>query len=352
LNVSSKSKIFYFYSKITAAVYNQEPVPAYSQQLLSSIVSNKRHIIRLVNYSSLESAIKAVKNRDAIAAICVPEGYSDAIDDRIEFGLNSDNQTIIDSTLKVYVDNSILMYGNGFMESLTDSLVKFMSNLYEENNKTFIQVPIDIETTEYTNNLRMNDYYMPGYFLFFLFMSQITLSSLILTQERKDGLFERSLVAGVGHELVFISHFITNCLLSAVQIVFLYLTGFVLFKNPNHGSLALTLGFFMLEAINSISFGLLISSLIDREIACLILVWFIAIPQLFSTGIFWPLESMENVLKLVFYFCPLSLPVETMRSIMLRGWHFNNVNIRYGVLSTIIPSIFYLVLALVIFKRK
>ncbi len=338
--------------KVKAAVYNEEPNPHYSQELFSSLVSNKRHIMRAVNYCSLESAINAVKNREAIAVVWVPERYSDAIDERIEDGLNADNQTIIDSTLRLYIDNSVLMYGNGLIESLTGSFLKFMSNLYKKKNKTSILTPITTETTKFTNNLRMNDYYMAGYFLFFVFTSQIVFSSLTLTQERKDGLFERSIVAGVSHELIFISHLITNCMLSALQIILLYLTGFVLYDNPNHGSLPLILGFFMLEAINSIALGLLISSLLDREIDCLIIVWFLSIPQLFCSGIFWPLESIGKVLKFIFYLCPLSSPVETMRSIILRGWDLTNTNIRYGLLFSITPAILYLYIALVIFKRK
>jgi ABC-type multidrug transport system permease subunit len=334
-------------------VVNEELDPNYSTRLLSSLVSSERHIIQAVNYSSLSEAIESVKTTRSVAALRIPKYFSEAIDTRITEGFNADNQTIIESTISVYIDNSVIMYSRGVINSLTESLISFLSDIYSENGKTFKGIAISFEKTENSKNLMINNYYLPAFYLYYLYMSQITLSSLLLTQERKDGLFERSLIAGVSHEVVFISHLITNCLLALIQILLLYVMGFMLFNVINNSSLPLLFSYLFLECLNAISFGLLISSLVDREIVSVIIVWFVTLPQLFCSGLFYPLEAMNPLLKTVFYYLSsLSIPIETMRNLVLRGWHLNNPSLSFGFLWSIVPSLVCLVIAMVIFKRK
>jgi hypothetical protein len=84
----------------------------------------------------------------------------------------------------------------------------------------------------------------------------VSLSSQLLIQERKDGLFERSLVAGVGHQLVFVSHFVTNCLMSFIQIVLMLIIAFVVFRITNYGSIEVILLLVMAQSANAVAIGM------------------------------------------------------------------------------------------------
>ena len=245
------------------------------------------------------------------------------------------------------------MYSNGILDSLTKTLISFLTKIYSENNKHFEGIAINVEKTENSKDLLISNYYLPGFYLYYLYISQIIIASLLLTQERRDGLFERSLVAGVGKEVVFLSHVITSCLVSILQIIGLYITGFLLFNTINNSSLPLLFSYMFLIQLSAISLGLVISSLIDRDIACIIIVWFIILPQLFCCGLFWPLEAMDKNLKNFFYYAsPMAIPMETMRNLILRGWDFDHSDIRFGFTMSIIPSLCCLSLALYIFKHR
>ena len=333
-------------------MYDQEYEPGYGKEFINQLKHVRRYAIEPVMYDSWQSAINAVHNRSALGAIWIPNNYTESFDIRIEDAFNADNGTVDNSTIRVFMDNSMYMDSIEFMNTMLESFTDFSKSIFKEKDMHTIEFPIKIELSELSKNYRFSDFYLPGYFLLFIYISQITMASLTLTQERKDGMFERSLIAGVSHELVFISHIITSCIISIIQIILLNLTAFGLFNNPNNSSFSLLLGFFLLQSLNAMSLGFVISSMIDSEVACLILVWFITIPQILSSGVFWPLESIGRPFIYIFYLWPLSIPVQTIRHIMLQGWDLSNVYVQYGFLSSGIPMIFFFYAALLIFKRK
>lgn len=293
-----------------------------------------------------------MENNKAIGAIWIPENYTQSVELRIEDGFTADNVTVEDSTIRVFLDNSHFLLSIEFYTSLLESFTNFARKLFQAKDMDTLEIPIKVETTELSKDYRFNDYYMPGYFLLFVYISQVTMAALTLNKERKDGLFERSLIAGVSHELVFFSHIITSFLISTIQLLLLDLIAFVLFENPSNSNYWLKFSLFMLESLNAMSLGFVISAIIDSEAACLILVWFITIPQCLSSGIFWPLESLSKPFNYLFYLWPLSVPIKTIRHIMLQGWDLSNIHVQYGFLSIGIPMIFFFYMALIFFKRK
>jgi ABC-type transport system involved in cytochrome c biogenesis permease component len=131
-----------------------------------------------------------------------------------------------------------------------------MGDIYTEKNLSRIEAPLKVVETVYAENSKLSDFLLPGYLISFMYLSQVSLSSQLLIQERKDGLFERSLVAGVGHQLVFISHFITNCLMSFIQIILMLIIAFIVFQITNYGSYELILFLVMVQAANAIAIGI------------------------------------------------------------------------------------------------
>lgn len=202
-------------------------------------------------HKTWESALKAVHNRSALGAIWIPDNYTESFDIRIEDAFNADNATVDNSTIRLYMDNSMYVQSLEFVHTLLESFTDFSKTVFKEKDMQAIEFPVKLEMTELSKDFRFKDYYMPGYLLLFMYIAQITVASLTLTQERKDGLFERSLVAGVSHELVFISHILTSCIISIVQIVLLDLTAFGIFTNPINGSYWLHFVFFLLQSLNA-----------------------------------------------------------------------------------------------------
>lgn len=333
-------------------MFDEEPTAGYGQDFLNQIQMHRQYKVKPVMHPTLESAVRAVENREVISAMWIPKNYSDSMDARIEEGLSAENDTIEASTIKVFMDNTIFLYGLEFKNIMLNSMLNYSKVLLADRNMTSVLTPFEVELTPKSRDLGFKDYYLPAYFLYFMYVSQIVVASLTLTQERKDGLYERSLVSGVTHELLFISHVATNFIISMVQLALLYYTIFGLFDNTNHGSFWFTVAFYSLQTLNAMALGFLISALIDTEIACIILVWFITIPQILSSGIFWPIQSVAAPYLYLLYLWPLSIPTQVIRRIMLRNWDYTNLFVQYGVAATVGPMLLFFLFALVIFKRK
>lgn len=61
------------------------------------------------------------------------------------------------------------------------------------------------------------------------------LTALAFILERRDGLFERSLVAGVDTLQVLVAHALTQIIVMVVQIVFVLVFTFLVFEIPSRG---------------------------------------------------------------------------------------------------------------------
>jgi ABC-type polysaccharide/polyol phosphate export permease len=180
----------------------------------------------------------------------------------------------------------------------------------------------------------------------------VSLSSQLLIQERKDGLFERSLVAGVGHQLVFISHFVTNVLMSFIQVVLMLIIAFVVFGITNYGSIELILLLVMAQAANAVAIGLLISAIVDEGFVAVLVSIFVTFSQLFTSGAIFPFELVEPNLRKFLYYSPIAMPTESLRNVMLRGWDLSRFYVFHGLALNLGTGLVFIVAAMFIFRRN
>lgn len=241
---------------VHTAVFNEEmPEPYLSQQLLDSVEKVDVYYIQPHYHRSLESALQAITDGKAIGAIAFAHNYSDALEARVLDPEAVDNQTLLDSSLKLYVDNTNFLFANGFVDSLRQTVYNFLGQVYERNNMSRLEAPIVVEEIVYADKSKLSDFLLPGYIISFIYLSQVSITSQLLIQERKDGLFERSLVAGVGHDLVFLSYFVSSCVLSIVQIALMLSVSLLLFQVTNYGSFWLIFLLVFGQAANAVAIG-------------------------------------------------------------------------------------------------
>jgi ABC-type polysaccharide/polyol phosphate export permease len=75
-------------------------------------------------------------------------------------------------------------------------------------------------------------------------------------------------------------------------------------------------------------------------------------PLWLVSGLIWSLEALPNAIRFLSYLSPLSFPVESLRSIMLRGWSLNNfLNVLNGYVVSIGYALICSVINFVIFEK-
>ena len=186
-------------------------------------------------------------------------------DDEDEYDTNKDyqignfvhlsNQTLRSSSIKIFLDNSNMFYAQPWIDMVNFASWELMNKVVEDNDQVTLTSPVVVQEVVYSENAQIPDFLLSGYMIAFLYLSQVTLASQLLIQERNDGFFDRAIVAGAKHWLMFTSHFITNFLLSFFQIALMFIIGFHWYSIPILGSYWLAYSIVVLQSASSIMTG-------------------------------------------------------------------------------------------------
>ncbi|UXI22784.1 hypothetical protein NH340_JMT08727 [Sarcoptes scabiei] len=219
-------------------------------------------------------------------------------------------------------------------------------------NPATVTLPITIEKVIYgTVNPSMTEFMAPGVIILIAYYATTALTALSLVLERKDGLLERSLVAGVNSFEFLISHIMTQTIVLTIQEVFMLATTFYIFKVPSRGLMLWVFSLTFFQGVAGVMFGLFISSLCADEVSAAMLGMGSFFPTIMLGGIFWPIQSMPDWMASMAAFLPQTLPVESMRFILSRGWGVEYFEVTLGFIATWGWIVIYLIAAAFIFKK-
>lgn len=126
----------------------------------------------------------------------------------------------------------------------------------------------------------------PGFILSLAFFASIATAALTLVLERKDGLLERSLVAGVYPNEYIISHVITQTVVVILQTNVVIFIAFVLFEIPNTGSIFWIAVLIVMQGVCGMAYGVLVSAIAKEENFTLVVCMGSMFPQFLLSGKF------------------------------------------------------------------
>jgi ABC-type multidrug transport system permease subunit len=96
--------------------------------------------------------------------------------------------------------------------------------------------------------------------------------------------------------------------------------------------------------------GLVVSATCHQENTAVMMILGTFYPNLILSGIIWPLEAMPYWIRWFSYIQPQTLPTETLRHVLSRGWGITEYGVYIGFVVTIGWMLFFLVAAAVIFR--
>ncbi|CAG2122306.1 unnamed protein product, partial [Medioppia subpectinata] len=187
---------------------------------------------------SLEEARQAVVDGKAWAALHFSHNYSYALNQRRVLAGLADNDTIESSNIKLYLDMSNQVIGFVLLRSFFLAFQTFAQDYLSllGYNPATVTLPITIEKVIYGNlHPSMTEFMAPGVIILIAYYATTALTALSLVLERKDGLLERSLVAGVNSIEFLASHIMTQTLVLTIQEIFMLITTFWIFGVPSQG---------------------------------------------------------------------------------------------------------------------
>lgn len=79
-------------------------------------------------------------------------------------------------------------------------------------------------------------------------------------------------------------------------------------------------------------------------------MFIIEVPLIFTSGTLYPLESLTETMRNIMLWNPLTLPINSLRSIMLRGWTLSNFYVQIGIISSLSYSLVVTLLTFTFFQ--
>lgn len=185
-----------------------------------------------------------------------------------------------------------------------------------------------------------------------IFTLTIGLTALMFVIEKKEGLLDRSWVAGVTTIEIMSAHVTAKLLIMIVQITILIIIANLVFDVTMKGSNFISALILLLQGFCGMSYGLAISSAAEDETSVLQIAIGSVFPSLLLSGIIWPLEGMPSWVRFISNFSPLTHAAEAMRCVSSRGWGFGYFPVWFGILTVIGWSFLFDVVALIIFNAS
>ncbi|KAL1442205.1 hypothetical protein MTO96_046509 [Rhipicephalus appendiculatus] len=162
-------------------------------------VRRRFHLGRRFLTSDLDSALNAVRAGSAWGAIAIGANFSAALHYRFFLGVNADNRTIEDSSINVYLDMTNQQIGYTLQKTIFEAFSSFSADILKRMNKNpaLAQLPVVIKAPIYgVDKPSFTEFMAPGIIISITYIMAVGLTAISIVSEQKEGLLERSWVAG------------------------------------------------------------------------------------------------------------------------------------------------------------
>lgn len=346
---------------IPVAVVNDETIetPADSITALSTrfLSSIDTHLVKQVKYSNLDNAIQSVKEGKNWGVIFIPENFTTSVNKRFA-GMEGevDDAALENSTIKVYPDMTNQPIGHAMEVAFRRAYNDLSRQTFEffGLNPALSDPPIRLEAAIYGKTDMQNylQYMSPGVLISISYIMATGLTSLAFITERRDGLYDRTLAAGVNQVQMLISHSIVQLVVMVVQISLVVFFTFVIYKVPTNGPFVWVFLLLLLQGLAGMSFGLMVSSICREENTAIMMILGTFYPNLLLAGVIWPIEAIPYWLRWFSYLQPQTLPTQSLRDLIVRGWNIDQVGVWSGFAVTSSWLVVFLTISCIASKMK
>uniref|UniRef100_A0A8D8WX39 ABC transporter G family member 20 n=1 Tax=Cacopsylla melanoneura TaxID=428564 RepID=A0A8D8WX39_9HEMI len=351
----------YSCANVTSNIYKEcfmnetDPSNVYLSCNMLDVMRRKK--LKMIEYSTLEDARRAVMKNDAWALIHFRENFTFHLATRFIDGKSVNNYTIEMANVDTQIDQSNQLLSYFIKSKILQTYKSVMSDALKpcQLDTSIARLPIKFMDPVYgTENTSFRDYTGPSMLSLTAFYLPVLYTAAMMLFEKDGGLLDRLMVSGMKFSEIATSHFI-------IQIGFILIQNFgtmilmysgLFFNSPFEGSVFTT--YLLLNVISLVGmlFGFVLSLLSKSQtdaayfgIGCNFLMKFLC-------GMMWPTQGMNRTLQVFSFFLPITLATDALRSLGSRGWGLSHPDIQLGFCTTLAWIPLLLIVSGLIMKRK
>ncbi len=238
--------------------------------------------------------------------LIIKPGFADALKNRQSFSLGM----LIDGS-----DNNL----SAAMQNYSSIVLKnyLLDQLPPGQNLSGINISIQVL---YNPDLKSSHFFVPALLAMILLMISALLTSITIAREKETGTMEQLLTAPVTPFEILLGKIIPYIVLAFLDGILVLILSLFLFSVPFQGSILLMLLFGIIYVATSLSFGILISSLVKtQQVAMMFALVTTLLPSVMLSGFIFAIKNMPLPLQIISNIVPAKFFVTIIRGIMLKG---------------------------------
>ena len=277
-------------------------------------------------YFSFQGALADEGNADvwlqsgkARAVIIVPEKF----EERLLSGRPANVQTLIDGTFPLRADITkgyAIAINNAFnIDLLADHLARTRGLSRGEALRRTRPLGLEVRYL-YNEEVRSTWSTVPALIMFSLMVSSPLLTALGVVREKETGSIYNIYSATVSRLEFLVGKLVPYVMISAVNVVLLWLMAVFLFAVPFKGSLLLFLAASILFVLTSTGIGLTVSLLVSTQQAALIITVVVStVPTILFSGLIVPVSSLSQAAQFQAHLFPGMYYTNIVRGTFLKN---------------------------------
>ncbi|XP_063216534.1 ABC transporter G family member 20-like [Bacillus rossius redtenbacheri] len=273
-------------------------------------------------FSDRQLAAEAVRRGRAWGSLYFNENYTSALAERARPDVAPSDDTVEQSNALVRLDMTDFITSHYLQAQLFRKYQTFMQEIAEScgYNPKLVHLPLRVKESVYGHMIPRNiDQFGGPFIIFIVYFLGVALSTPSIVFERREGLLDRNIVAGITTLEIVLAHFLAQFVVLACQIMVLEVFALNVFQLECIGNPVLLWWLSMVVGASGMLLGFAISAFCQCEMAAALLANGCVMPLLLMSGILWPLAGLHPSLATASPWLPLTLPVEAVRSITSRG---------------------------------
>jgi ABC-2 type transport system permease protein len=166
---------------------------------------------------------------------------------------------------------------------------------------------------------KMLDYIAPALLATLALFFSFLLTGISFLRERSQGTMERLMASPVSRPDIVIGYLLGFFVFALAQTLIIVVFTIYVMGVHYHGDLWQIFVFQIIIITGAVNLGIFISTFARNEFQMVQFIPLIIVPQIFLSGVLWPVEQMPNYLQWLSAILPLRYGVDGLREIMLNG---------------------------------
>ena len=176
------------------------------------------------------------------------------------------------------------------------------------------------------------DYIAPALLATLAFFFSFLLTGISFLRERSQGTMERLMASPVSRPAIVLGYLLGFFLFALTQTLVIVLYTIYALDVQYSGELWQIFVFQVVAITVAVNLGIFVSTFARNEFQMVQFIPLILFPQIFLSGVIWPVTQMPDYLQWLFRILPLHYAVDGLRGIMLNGDSLGDVTLELAVL--------------------